>query len=87
MEKETLLDYLDDFYEALQNQLVEDQERWGDTWKHLGKDGQETRIFTRYGDYWNAYLEQNVSVPWLKIAGLAMIAWIRDNNPEIWDKE
>ena len=71
-------DYLEDFCEALRDQLVEDEERWGDEWLKRPREGQATRIYDRIHQY---RFQQDV--PWLKIAGNALIGWIRDTYPEL----
>ena len=76
-------DYLEDFCEALRDQLVEDEERWGDEWLKKSRADQSHRIFDRIQDYYEDYLEGYRDMPWLKIAGNALIAWIRDTYPEL----
>jgi hypothetical protein len=75
-------DYLPEFIEALKAQLKDDEIRWGDTWKKRIKLGQETRIYNDITDYFDQWESGGNPIPWLKVAGLALIAWIRDNNPE-----
>ena len=77
-------DYLEEFKEALNEQLEEDELRWGDTWRHRYKEGQESRIWEHIQTYFDQYFHASVPIPWMKIAGLAMIAWIRENHPEIF---
>ena len=50
MYKDKLVDYLPEFTEALARQLEEDEKRWGDTWKHRSRDGQEMRTKVRFDD-------------------------------------
>lgn len=78
-----LLTFLDEFKEELANQLDQDDKRWGDTWKHRPREGQEERIMERYQDYFNRYYSGEQEIPWMKIVGLAYIAWIRENHPEV----
>jgi len=73
-------DYMKEFVEKLTEQLESDQERWGDTWKERPHEGQELRIFEDIRNYKDRFVNGGVPVPWLKIAGLAMIGWIRDNR-------
>ena len=77
-------DFLEEFTKALHNQLESDELRWRDTWRHRYKEGQEARIWEHIQTYFDQYRNANVPIPWLKIAGLAMIAWIRENHPEIF---
>jgi hypothetical protein len=73
-------DYLSEFCEALKNQLVEDEKKWGTTWLERSKNGQEKRAFDRYHQYYAEWVAADIPIPWLKIAGEALIAWIRENN-------
>ena len=77
-------DFLPEFTEALQKQLESDEKRWGDTWQHSVRGGQENRIMANIDNYYDQWRNGGNSIPWLKIAGLALIAWIRENNPEIF---
>ena len=87
MDNVTVLDFLDEFYEALQNQLTDDQERWGNAWLEKRTiRGQETRIYDRIWEYYTAWAEDGVPIPWLKVIGNAYIAWIRETHPELWEE-
>lgn len=80
--KENVWDYLPEFVAVLREQLKSDQERWGDTWKKRVIGGQEKRIYSHFADYYDQWESGGVPIPWLKVAGMALIAWIRDNSPE-----
>jgi len=73
-----LQDYVPMFIEALKGQLDEDEMRWGDTWKHRSKEGQEIRTKGRFDEYFSAFVNNGIPVPWLKIAGGALICWVRE---------
>jgi len=79
-------DYLQEFSDALKQQLEQDQKRWGDTWLQRIPEGQETRIEEHIKTYFDQYRNAQQPVPWMKIAGLALIAWVRENHPELWNK-
>jgi hypothetical protein len=79
-------DYLKEFSEALQKQLESDEKRWGNTWLGRLPEGQEARIWEHIQSYFDQWKNAGNKIPWLKIAGLAMIAWIRENHPEIYQK-
>jgi hypothetical protein len=66
------------FVKALRNQLIEDERRWGNTWLDLPHAGQEGRIFNRLNEYYNDFVTNGTPIPWLKVAGNAMIGWIRE---------
>lgn len=86
-------DFLDEFLVELRAQLIEDNERWGDTWLKRPKLGQADRIADRIQQY---YMDERLGMslsgthstmfldhlPWLKITGLAFIGWIRERYPE-----
>lgn len=81
-----LIEYLPEFMKALEKQLESDQERWGDTWKNRPLENQEWRTFMRYASYYDDLIKHECPIPWLKIAGGAMICWVRENCPE-WNEE
>lgn len=80
MEYKDLISYLPDFIDAIRNQLVDDSKRWGDTWKQRPREGQELRVQARYNDYFAQFQNAGTPIPWLKVAGEAFIAWVRENN-------
>ena len=82
MQNKHVWDFLPEFIEALKTQLKEDEKRWGDTWKKRIRGGQVDRIYAEFTTYRDQFENAGIPIPWLKIAGLALIAWIRDNNPE-----
>lgn len=82
-----LWDYLPEFFEALASQLKEDHKRWGNVWLSRGIKGQEERTQQKYNDYFDQFKAVGTPVPWLKIAGGALICWIREKHPELWEEE
>lgn len=77
-----LWDFITEFADELSRQLQEDDKRWGETWKHRPRKGQEGRVFARIFDYWDRYQFAGQPIPWLKIAGECLIAWVREKHPE-----
>ncbi len=77
-------DFIFRFAEALYNQLEADSERHGDKWLELPVEGQESRIYERFEQYWVDFSRDGIPLPWLKIAGLALIGWIRTNYPNFY---
>jgi hypothetical protein len=69
---------------ALDAQLKDDFSRYGDTWLELPRKNQELRMMKTISGYFNDYLRERKPVPWLKIAGNALIAWVREQRPDIW---
>jgi len=79
-------DFLPEFSKALEAQLQDDEKRWGDTWLQRMPEGQEVRIEEHIKTYFDQFRNAGHPVPWLKIAGLALIAWVREQHPELWEK-
>ncbi len=77
-----LLDYMRVFTEDLEGQLEDDHKRWGDTWATRPRLGQEDRIAERLEAYIDQWRNAGVPVPWLKIAGLCLIARLREEDDE-----
>lgn len=82
-----LIDYLPEFTKALQEQLVKDQFRWGDTWKKRPINGQEERTKAVFNNYFDQFENAGTPIPWLKIAGGALICWVRELEQENERKE
>ncbi len=77
-----LTEYVFIFAYSLLKQLECEPEVHGDEWRKLPRDGQEDRIYCRFEQYWVEFSRDRMPVPWLKIAALALVAWVRDNYPE-----
>ncbi len=77
-----LIEFIPEFYEALSVQLVADEMRWGDTWKNRPREGQEERILARLEAYADQYRNGDTPIPWLKIAGLCLIAMLREKGEQ-----
>ena len=80
--KKYLTYFLPFFVAALSVQLQNDEKRWGDTWRQRPREGQEERAFARFQDYLDQWKNAATPVPWLKVAGEALICWVRENYPE-----
>jgi hypothetical protein len=70
---------VNDFVAELHDQIEADKQRWGNTWQKRTHIDQEARIKERYDAYFDQFFNAGVPVPWLKIAALALIGWVRDN--------
>ena len=79
-------DFLPEFIDVLKAQLVEDEKRWGDTWLQRTHAGQDDRLAKSLRDYCDEFQYDDVPLPLLKIAGNALINWIRNTHPEFWEK-
>lgn len=79
-----LLTYIPAFVKALKEQLTKDEKKWGDTWMVRPGEGQEDRFFSRINDYYKVWKWSNgkKKIPWLKVAGEALIGWVRETQQE-----
>lgn len=77
-------DFLPEFCKALTEQLKADDQRWGDTWLKRTRKGQDERTIKSLRDKFDQYENGGQPINWLKIAGEALICWIRENHHEIW---
>ena len=79
-----LIGELDYTFVDVEHQLIEDQERWGDTWKERGLvfngQSQEERFFHKMEEYYGAYVENGTPIPWKKVIGEAHIALVREKK-------
>jgi len=79
-----LIAELNGTFQDVMKQLVEDEKRWGDTWKERGKVwnglSQEDRFFTKMEEYITDYRENGTSFPWTKVIGEAHIAIVREKK-------
>jgi hypothetical protein len=78
---------IDELWETCQDvemQLVEDEKRWGDTWKERGLvwngQSQEERFFSKMEEYITDYRENGTPINWLKVIGEAHIALVRQRK-------
>jgi hypothetical protein len=89
----SVTDYLPEFAEALREQLEDDEDRWGNTWLHRPRKGQEHRVMdprdgsSSFRRYWDQWYFGDAPIPWLKVAGEALICWIRDQHPELFPQK
>lgn len=79
-----LQDFIDEFCEGLKAQIDEDEQRWGETWRYRTVEGQMDRMMTGFKDYQDQHNLGGMPVPWLKIAGEALIGWVRDHYPQYY---
>lgn len=77
-------DFVKDFSKALKEQLDDDFKRWGHTWLKRPKAGQEDRAYETFMRYKDEFDKNGTPIPWLKIAGEAIIAWVREKYPYIF---
>lgn len=71
-------------FQDVTKQLVEDEKRWGNTWKERGLVwnglSQEERFFQKIQQYIDDYRENGTSINWLKVIGEAHIALVRQKK-------
>lgn len=79
-----LIDQLEATFNDVQIQLIEDEKRYGDTWKERGliynNMNQETRWFYKMQDYFQDFVENAIPIPWDKVIGEAHIAKVREKK-------
>lgn len=85
-----LIHELKETMEDVELQLLEDEKRWGDTWKERGlifnNQSQEERFFSKMQEYITDYRVMGIPVPWLKIIGEAHIALVREKKLSVHHK-
>jgi len=78
-----LISELDFTFIDVENQLIEDEERWGDTWKERGlvwnEQNQETRFFQKMQGYFDDFNE-GIPINWKKVIGEAHICLVREKK-------
>ena len=79
-----LIDELNETFVELEKQLLEDEKRYGNTWKERGlvwnDKTQETRWFEKLQEYYYEYLANGTPIPWLKVMGETHIAYVREKK-------
>lgn len=77
-----LIDELDFTFSDVEQQLINDEIRYGDTWKERGLvfngQSQEVRWFYKMQDYFEDYMNEGTPIPWKKVIGEAHIALVRE---------
>lgn len=80
----SLINELDYTFVDVQKQLIEDEKKWGNTWKERGLVwngmSQEERFFEKMTEYINNYRENGEKFPWTKVIGEAHIAMVREKK-------
>ena len=71
-----------EFISKMLVQMANDHDHYGDTWLMSYAEGMEGHIRGRYDDYYNQFEQSGKPVPWLKVAGYAIIAQARQDHPE-----
>lgn len=74
--------FQEEFIPKMLDQMHYDHNRWGDTWLMRTQDGQEDYIWKRFNEYFQMFAEFDKQIPWLKIAGYAVIAQAREDHPQ-----
>lgn len=84
LENVNLIDELDFTFIDVEQQLIADQKRWGDTWKERGlvwnDMSQDERFYQKITEYIEDYRENGINLPWKKIIGEAHIALVRQKK-------
>jgi hypothetical protein len=84
LEKVSLVEELEVTFEAVMIQLLDDEDRWGDTWKERGLvwkgQPQEERWFSKMQEYIDDFRENGTPINWKKVIGEAHIALVRERK-------
>ena len=79
-----LIDELDFTFIDVEQQLISDEKRYGDTWKERGLiyngQSQEERFFQKMIEYYDDYHENGTPINWSKVIGEAHIALVREKK-------
>lgn len=79
-----LIDELDFTFIEVEQQLMEDQKRYGDTWKERGLiyngQSQEERFYQKITAYVMDFHENGTPINWKKVIGEAHIALVREKK-------
>jgi len=79
-----LIDELDFTFIDVEEQLISDEKRYGDTWKERGLvyngQSQEERFFHKMEEYYADYVEKGTPINWKKVIGEAHIALVREKK-------
>jgi len=79
-----LYGFVDAFGEAMVVELAENPDKLAKTWHTVTRENQEDHILTELEGIIADYDEADTPVPWLKIALLAMTAWVREKRPDLF---
>ena len=74
--------FKNEFIPKMLSQMDYDNLRWGDTWLMQPTKAQEEEIQEHINHYFEYYQQFGKKVPWLKVAGYAIIAQAREDHPE-----
>lgn len=78
-----LIDYFkEEFIPMMIEQMKFDHHRMGDSWLMKPSPEYSQQIHKRYEEYFELYEKDGKPIPWLKIAGYAIIAQARHDHPE-----
>ncbi len=74
--------FREEFVNKMLIQMTDDHRRNGDTWLSRYENGVESYIHQRFDEYFKNFEEAGKPIPWLKIAGYAILAQAREDHPE-----
>ena len=85
-ERVRVIDFLDEFVEALRKDLLRGEAKQGDTWLHRPRKGQEQRVRHYLNDMFDRFEYADSPVRWESVAGETLVCWIRENHPELFSE-
>jgi len=84
-----VVDFLEEFTKAVWDNLQEGEKKYGNEWLEPPKDDAavEFHSMSEIKLKFEKWIADDKPINWAGVAGYAMIAWIRKNHPEAWDKK
>ena len=81
-----VLDYLEEFTKAIFDSLTEGEKKYGNAWLSPAKaHGVSFHSAHEIKTIFERFVVNDEPMDWASVAGYAMIAWIRENHPELSD--
>ena len=81
-----VLDYLEEFTKAIFDSLTEGEKKYGNEWLESDGDIGAPREMGAIDGEFALFMDTGEPIDWASVAGYAMIAWIRENHPELFDE-
>ncbi len=81
-----LTDYIFRFFEALARELDGLSEGPSDDWRSIPPDELEGALYSRLESFYVEFSRDGLPLPWLKIARIALVGWVRANYPKTYQE-
>jgi hypothetical protein len=81
-------DYIFRFAELIARSLDDAETSFqSDEWRKIPPEELESEIYSQFERFWVDFSRDGLPMPWHKIAGLALIGWVRTNYPKTFAAE